>query len=98
MGPIEGMRLLARAVDLADRAFTKQAACLGLDPGIFHPDDEERQFAVRVAEAKKICADCVVQVECLEYALKYGETKGVWGGSSERDRRTIQKRRRKKVS
>jgi WhiB family redox-sensing transcriptional regulator len=43
--------------------------------------------------AKAICAPCPVRNECLEYALGGGEHFGIWGGTSERERRRIRKRR-----
>jgi hypothetical protein len=39
-------------------------------------------------EAKAICAECPYKVRCLEYALKNHE-QGIWGGTTERDRRRI---------
>src|SRR6266511_746616 len=42
--------------------------------------------------AKRICQTCVVQVECLEYALANDERFGIWGGMSERERRRLKKR------
>jgi WhiB family transcriptional regulator, redox-sensing transcriptional regulator len=41
--------------------------------------------------AKALCAECCVKAECLEYALERKEAFGVWGGTSERDRRKIRK-------
>jgi len=67
-----------------------KAACRGLDPEIFFP---ERGDSLTLASARAVCRDCDVQVECLEYALDYGERMGVWGGTSERDRQKIRKRR-----
>jgi hypothetical protein len=43
--------------------------------------------------AKQVCAPCPVRVECLEYALDGGEAFGIWGGTSERERRRIRRRR-----
>lgn len=31
-------------------------------------------------EARAICRDCPVQVQCLNHALTAGETSGIWGG------------------
>jgi hypothetical protein len=39
-------------------------------------------------EAKAICAECPYKVRCLAYALKNNE-QGIWGGTTERDRRRI---------
>lgn len=33
-----------------------------------------------LAKAQAICAQCSVQIECLEIALENGEDWGVWGG------------------
>ena len=41
-------------------------------------------------EAKAICAECPYKVRCLTYALKNHE-QGIWGGTTERDRRRIGK-------
>jgi WhiB family redox-sensing transcriptional regulator len=42
-----------------------------------------------VAYAKRLCATCDVQVECLDYALANRIDYGVWGGESERSRRRL---------
>lgn len=39
--------------------------------------------------ARKICAGCPVQTECLEYSLSFGHIDGVWGGHTERERRDL---------
>jgi WhiB family redox-sensing transcriptional regulator len=43
-------------------------------------------------EAKATCERCPVQVQCLEYALVVGETSGIWGGKSERERIALRRR------
>ena len=65
------------------------ARCRSLAPEEFFPSD-----GVGVDVARRICAECSVQAECLEYALTYRIEHGVWGGASERERRRIQRRRR----
>lgn len=62
--------------------------CLGANPDVFFPDR-----GTPLKAAKAICNDCVVQEDCLEYALENGEKFGVWGGTSERQRRSIRKAR-----
>ena len=41
----------------------------------------------REEEAKRICTHCVVQAQCLEYALSTRETYGIWGGLTEIERK-----------
>src|SRR5213592_3136446 len=71
-----------------DRSWQWQANCMGVDPDLFFP---ERGASTR--EAKAVCRGCVVQVDCLEYALAHGEKFGIWGGLSERERRRIRRQR-----
>jgi WhiB family transcriptional regulator, redox-sensing transcriptional regulator len=47
-------------------------------------------------DAKAICATCPVRQECLEYALRWDQLCGVWGGLSERERRQLRRERRLK--
>jgi len=58
-------------------------------PAIFFPSD-----GVGVEIAKRICVDCSVKQPCLEYALENRIDHGVWGGTSERQRRRILKKRK----
>lgn len=43
------------------------------------------------AEPKAICDNCGIKKDCLNYALVNGEKFGVWGGLSERERRSMRK-------
>lgn len=66
-----------------------RARCREAAPGEFFPSD-----GVGVEMARRVCADCPVKAECLEYALTYRIDHGVWGGCSERERRRILRQRR----
>jgi WhiB family transcriptional regulator, redox-sensing transcriptional regulator len=65
------------------------ARCRDLPPVIFFPSD-----GVGVEVARHYCAECPVRAECLEFALGHRIDHGVWGGSSERERRRILRSRR----
>lgn len=72
-----------------------KAACKGLsDPNVMFPVGDGKAAQVAIARAKTYCASCPVVDQCLEYALAIGEEHGVWGGTSETERRMILKRRR----
>jgi hypothetical protein len=45
--------------------------------------------AKRETEAKRICARCPVKSPCLAYALGVHEALGIWGGSTEAERRQL---------
>lgn len=65
------------------------AACRDHDPELFHPVGVSGPAVLQELEAKKVCADCPVQRECLRFALDSGQEFGVWGGASEQDRRDM---------
>ncbi|MCU1493511.1 MAG: putative WhiB family transcriptional regulator [Acidimicrobiaceae bacterium] len=71
-----------------DRTWQSRANCMGVDPELFFP---ERGSSTR--EAKEVCRGCVVQQDCLEFAIANGEKFGIWGGMSERERRRVRRSR-----
>jgi WhiB family redox-sensing transcriptional regulator len=73
------------------------AACIGADADLFFPPRGPKQHPFNTA-ARDICRTCPVQVECLEYALVENIQHGVWGGTSERERRRIRRERRLRVA
>lgn len=77
-------------MSVADLAWRLRGACNGLDPAIFFPEDDDDP-----GDAVAICADCAVRTVCLEYALTWREKDGIWGGTTERERRRIIRHRRR---
>ena len=75
-------------VGAAGGDWKSKANCMGVDPDLFFP---ERGMSTR--EAKEVCRGCVVQGDCLEFALENGEKFGIWGGMSERERRRLRRAR-----
>jgi WhiB family redox-sensing transcriptional regulator len=73
-----------------DRAWMLRAACRGVDPNVFFVDEGD---ADGIAVAKRFCTVCVVQVRCLDHALKFKEGDGIWGGATPKERRRIVKQR-----
>lgn len=80
--------LLAEGAEWRERA-----ACRGSDPDLFFPE-KDQQAQVQVEEAKAVCSTCPVRAPCLEYALTAREKQGVWGGTSDNDRRAIRRQRK----
>lgn len=69
------------------------AECRGLDTRLFFPElgDDTRA-------AKAVCAVCPVRAECLADALEQDDHHGIWGGTSERERRNIRRNRSKTLT
>ena len=76
-------------MDDTDTSWMADGNCRAHPPATFFPSD-----GVGVDRARKICASCPALDTCLEYALDNRIDHGVWGGTSERERRRILKRRR----
>lgn len=57
--------------------------------------DPELLFVEGAAQnrAKAVCAGCPVRTECLAHALDHRIEYGVWGGLTERERRSLLRRR-----
>ena len=68
-------------------AWTADAACRGLEPDALFVQGSAQN------EAKALCAECPVRVECLADALDNQVEFGVWGGMTERERRALLRRR-----
>jgi WhiB family redox-sensing transcriptional regulator len=71
-----------------DRPETWQdsALCREVDPEMFFPEKGERP-----TDPRRVCFACQVRAECLEYALANGERYGIWGGTTETQRRRLRR-------
>lgn len=69
-----------------DLVWQMKAACLEVDPEIFFPERGGSSKA-----ARSVCLECEVRMECLRYALRNREQFGIWGGTSERERRKLRR-------
>lgn len=69
----------------------KEASCANVNPDLFFPVRGANSLT-----AKRICAGCAVRDQCLEWALEQDEEYGVFGGASPKERRQIQRARRRR--
>ena len=70
-----------------ERPWAVFAACRERDPDVFFAAtiEEER-------EAIRICNGCAVSLDCLEFALQTKASFGIWGGLTEKQRRSLGRR------
>jgi len=69
------------------------AECRDTDPDLFFPVGTTGPALEQIANAKAVCRTCDVQTLCLEYAITTNQDSGVWGGTSEEERRQMRRAR-----
>lgn len=69
-----------------DASWRGQGPCAQVDPEIFYPENGRTS-----KPAKKVCGGCPVRDRCLAYAIEHDERYGVWGGTSEHERRLMRR-------
>jgi len=92
---------LTLPVTVENEAWRVDAACRDTDPDLFFPVGTTGPAIEQIASAKAVCGECDAQSECLEFALATNQDSGVWGGTSEEERRKLRKAwlaRRRKAS
>ncbi len=78
-----------RAEREAQRDWWKHAACKDADPELFFPVSAAGPAREDIARAKAVCASCLVRRPCLQFALVTHQAHGVWGGTTEEERRRL---------
>lgn len=84
--------MLARVFDPSKEEWRKRAACREMEPDLFFPVGTTGPALVQIEESKRICSICEVRRECLEFALTTNQESGVWGGTSEEERKILRKK------
>lgn len=72
-------------------AWHQRAACRGMGAEGFFPIRGE---VMKFRQARVVCEGCEVRSECLGAALDTNERTGVWGGTSDRERRALRRANR----
>lgn len=79
-----------------NKSWREQSACLGADPEWWFPHNSEGTkkssgHTANTRKAKKICMECPVRIDCLEYAMSTGQYWGIWGGFDFDERTQLRK-------
>lgn len=77
-------------MSVPERIWQERAACRNEDAELFFCVEPES-----VRHALAVCAGCEVREACLAQAMAARETFGVWGGTTETERRRIFRRERR---
>lgn len=69
----------------------------GADPEDFYPERDKTRYTSAANRAKAVCRGddgrpvCPVLLECLAFALLTGDSFGIWGGLSPRERNALRR-------
>ena len=80
-----------RSLDLAIEDWRANSACRDTDPDLFFPVGTTGPALDQIASAKAVCDTCEAKAPCLEFALTTNQDSGVWGGTSEEERRKLRR-------
>ncbi|HVF13380.1 MAG TPA: WhiB family transcriptional regulator [Acidimicrobiales bacterium] len=69
----------------------QKASCRDTDPDLFFPVGTTGLAIDQIEAAKIVCQACEARDECLEFALSTNQESGVWGATSEEERRKLRK-------
>ena len=81
----------SRSIDWDTSDWRALASCRDTDPDLFFPVGTTGPALQQIDAAKAVCRQCEAQGPCLEFALATNQESGVWGGTSEEERRKVRK-------
>ena len=82
-------RSLSLSIERDD--WRENSACRDTDPDLFFPVGTTGPAIEQIENAKAVCRVCDVQKSCLDYALTTNQDSGIWGGTSEEERRALRR-------
>lgn len=80
-----------RAFDWDASDWRRSASCRDTDPDLFFPVGTTGAALEQIEAAKAVCRACAAQEACLQFALATNQESGVWGGTSEEERRKLRR-------
>ena len=81
----------SRTIDWDIDDWREHASCRDTDPDLFFPVGTTGPAVEQIESAKAVCHECHAQRSCLEFALATNQESGIWGGTSEDERRKLRK-------
>lgn len=88
------------AAERGDRSthWRERAACLHEDPELFFPIGNSGPTLAQIHAAKAVCRRCPVVQQCLDWAVEVGHVEGIWGGTTESERRAMRRREARRTA
>ncbi|HMS87380.1 MAG TPA: WhiB family transcriptional regulator [Acidimicrobiales bacterium] len=75
----------------------RTAACRDTDPDLFFPVGTTGPAIEQIANAQAVCNPCDSKAACREFAIATNQDSGIWGGTSEEERRQLRKKYNNRV-
>jgi len=91
--------------DMPDFSEFGTPLCAQTDPELFFPRENYDQNGKFISAAyanlngaKELCNQCPYKIACFAYAMEQPYIDGIWGGTTEADRRNMHRRMRRRES
>jgi WhiB family redox-sensing transcriptional regulator len=69
----------------------ESSRCKEMDPDLFFPVGTTGPALLQIEAAKAVCRQCNVRENCLGYALDSNQEYGIWGATTEEERRYMRR-------
>jgi len=84
--------------ELERESWMENGSCIYANSELFFTVGSSMKAIKKANEAKAVCNECFVKVDCLEYAVRTNQDSGVWGGATEEERKSIRREYKKNNS
>lgn len=81
--------------DIEKESWMLDAACSFKNSDLFFPVGSSMKALKQSNEAIAICNECPVKIDCLEYAINTNQDSGIWGGTTEEERKNLRRKYKK---
>ena len=85
------MALTSLSLTVDNDNWRQFASCRDTDPDLFFPVGTTGPAIEQIETAKAVCEECESRQPCLEFALTTNQDSGIWGGTSEEERRKLRR-------
>jgi WhiB family redox-sensing transcriptional regulator len=86
-----GTSVWIQTIEWGPTDWRHEAVCRALDINLFFPIGLTGEAPAQIETACAICRTCGVQQQCLEFALATNQQFGIWGATSEEERRPLRR-------
>lgn len=76
---------------MTGRDWRDDARCRDMDGELFFPVGTTGLALIQIEQAKAVCQACPASSACLKWAIDTGQEFGVWGETSEEERRAMRR-------